>query len=229
MTMFSSSLAFAGFASVALAQNDPDVAAVGDGPDVVFTVGDANMSLSEVPAGLRGYTAATVDALESGFDMGSALGDAMAQNRANEVELRANAALSTAGLLINAMSTTIAGLEQQLSTEQAATASTATAMQAASLSTAASLTGMLTAANQSVVREVAAIRSELGVSGLTAANPIHTCMAVKNKGQSGFYWVRPAGVSAAVKVWCDERWGGGWLQVFRKHPVVPPLCWTRAT
>ena len=76
---------------------------------------------------------------------------------------------------------------------------------------------LLSAANRTVTAELSGIRSDYGPAGLTAANPINTCMAVKNKGQSGFYWVRPAGASAAVKVWCDERWGGGWLQVFRKQ------------
>ena len=159
-----------------------------------------------------------------------------AESRSNaaivEVQSRSNAAIVEVQSLITASTSRLTlELAQQaaiISSLQASLTSRTASVAAAASGATAAVTGLLIAANQTVFRELTAIRSDLAI-GLTAANPINTCMAVKNKGQSGFYWVRPAGTSAPVKVWCDERWGGGWLQVFRKHPVVPPLCWTRAT
>ena len=129
MKMFSSSLLL-GLAGMVLAQ-DPDttdpavtavdgdlVVSVGSGQDVVFTMGDDSISISELPVGLRGYTDATIGALGAGFNMGRAQGDAQGRNYANEAELRLNAAMSSQASVINAMGSTIGVLASDLSTAQ---------------------------------------------------------------------------------------------------------------
>lgn len=219
------------------------VVAVGSGQDVVFNMGDDSISISELPVGLRGYTDATIGALGAGFNMGRAQGDAQGRNYANEAELRLNAAMSSQASVINAMGSTIGVLARNLSTAQSTTVATVANLQMAlaaaqsqtvamgaaaraeAVAASSTMADLLSAANRTVTAELSGIRSDYGPAGLTAANPINTCMAVKNKGQSGFYWVRPAGASAAVKVWCDERWGGGWLQVFHGQGWQYKTAW----
>ena len=191
------------------------VTSVGQGADVIFELGNETLSLNQLPADLRGYTNAAVDALDTGFKIGRAQGAAEGRNYANEAELRLMGQINAMG--------------QQLSTTESTLGSTQlSASQAASDVAAQQLTAvqsLIQSANVATTASLTALTNSLGPRGLTSSNPIQSCMQM-TVGMSAFYYVRPAAApanSSPVRVWCDARWGGGWVQIFRKRfPARPP-------
>lgn len=185
------------------------VTSVGQGADVIFELGNETLSLNQLPADLRGYTNAAVDALDTGFRIGRAQGEAEGRNHALEAELRLNDRLSNLSSTVTAMqSTSAAELSNTISTMEAAQ------------STAAAELG----------NTVSTLTATLSPRGLTANDPISSCMEM-TAGMSGFYYVRPAAAPAnsnPVRVWCDARWGGGWVQIVHGQGYQYKDQWTTA-
>lgn len=194
------------------------VTSVGEGADVIFELGNETLSLNQLPADLRGYTNAAVDALDTGFKIGRAQGEAEGRNYANEAELRLLGQINEMGQQLSTTESTLAST--QLSASQAA--SDVAAQQLAAVST------MISNANTTATAAIAALTNSLAPRGLTSNNPIQSCMQM-NPGMSAFYYVRPAAApanSSPVRVWCDARWGGGWVQIFHGQGWQYKQQWT---
>ena len=192
------------------------VTSVGQGADVIFELGNETLSLNQLPADLRGYTNAAVDALDTGFKIGRAQGAAEGRNYANEAELRLMGQINAMG--------------QQLSTTESTLGSTQlSASQAASDVAAQQLTAvqsLIQSANVATTAALTALTNSLAPRGLTSSNPIQSCMQMNvGASMSAFYYVRPAAAPANSSPGPLSRWSGGWVQIFRtRFPASPPAC-----
>lgn len=204
--------------------NGDIVMAVREGSSVRFQVGSETIDATAIPAALRDYTDATVNAIETGFSMGRAQGAAQGQNAADVVRIQTMQEIGALNVSLAlqsaAVSTAISTLEHQLQEGLSL-------MQALRNRTLADIERASTETATRVNNSLDELRFDMRIRGKSSSDPVMTCKYAK--AGSGFYWVDPPGNSGEpFQVWCDDRWGGGWMMIVHGESWQYKINWTLA-
>jgi hypothetical protein len=179
------------------------IVTAGDGGDVSFNVNGTSISASELPASLRSYTDATVDALGMGFNIGQTAGTLAGVNAANRVESVLQPQIAGISATVTETTATVGTLGTRMTTVEQAQALKASSAD-------------LTAVNASLFEALSSLNS--GAPLGSARNPATSCRQIleaRPDAVTSTYTLKfsAAGDNAPYTIKCDmSTEGGGWTR-----------------